>query len=196
MDIPWVQLVWEKHYRNGKLPNHVKKGSYWWRDILKLLDTFKGIAKVDLKSGSSCFFWFDMWNDHIPSLTYPELFSFSKNKAITFQKVASSVPLHQLFHLPLSEIAFAQLLSLEQVIQRVALTHEPDSRTYIWGSNFYSSTRAYKQLTGHSQVHPAFKCLWNFSYQNKHKVFCWLLLKDILSTRNIPRRKSMILDTM
>jgi hypothetical protein len=78
-----------KHCRNGKLPNHVKKGSYWWRDILKLLDTFKGIAKVDLKSGSSCFFWSDMWNDHIPSLTYPELFSFSKNKAITFQKAPS-----------------------------------------------------------------------------------------------------------
>lgn len=27
-DIPWVQLVWEKSYKNGKLPSHVKKGSF------------------------------------------------------------------------------------------------------------------------------------------------------------------------
>jgi hypothetical protein len=25
LDIPWVHLVWEKHYRNGKLPSHIKK---------------------------------------------------------------------------------------------------------------------------------------------------------------------------
>lgn len=27
-DIPWVSLVWEKHYSNGKLPSHLKKGSF------------------------------------------------------------------------------------------------------------------------------------------------------------------------
>ena len=25
-DLPWVDLIWEKHYRNGKLPSHIKKG--------------------------------------------------------------------------------------------------------------------------------------------------------------------------
>jgi len=25
-DIPWVPLIWEKHYRNDKLPYHTKKG--------------------------------------------------------------------------------------------------------------------------------------------------------------------------
>lgn len=24
-DLPWVHLVWVKHYRNGRLPNHIKK---------------------------------------------------------------------------------------------------------------------------------------------------------------------------
>jgi len=27
-DIPWVKLVWEKHYRNGRLPGTVKKRSF------------------------------------------------------------------------------------------------------------------------------------------------------------------------
>jgi len=31
-DIPWVHLIWEKYYSNGRLPNHVKKGSFWWKD--------------------------------------------------------------------------------------------------------------------------------------------------------------------
>lgn len=44
LDIPWVQLIWEKHYRNGKLPSHIRKGSFWRRDNLKLLDCFKSFA--------------------------------------------------------------------------------------------------------------------------------------------------------
>jgi hypothetical protein len=26
IDTPWVQLVWEKHYQNGKLPSHIGGG--------------------------------------------------------------------------------------------------------------------------------------------------------------------------
>jgi len=25
LDIPWVKLVWERYYNNGKLPSHIKK---------------------------------------------------------------------------------------------------------------------------------------------------------------------------
>ena len=48
LDIPRVNLVWEKHYRNGKLPSHIKKDSFWWRDNLKHLDSFKGMAMVNI----------------------------------------------------------------------------------------------------------------------------------------------------
>lgn len=57
-DTPWVHLVWEKHYRNGKLPNHTKKGSFWWRDTLKLLDAYKGMSMNNIQNGSTCLFWF------------------------------------------------------------------------------------------------------------------------------------------
>ena len=52
-----------------------------------------------------------------------------------------------------------------------------------------------KQLIGYAQVHPTLKWLWNFNCQEKHKVFCWLLLKDRLRTRNILWQKSMVLDS-
>jgi hypothetical protein len=45
-DTPWVKLLWTKYYSNGKVPGHVMKGSFWWRHILKLLNTFKGIAQA------------------------------------------------------------------------------------------------------------------------------------------------------
>lgn len=62
VNIPWVKLVWEKHYNNGKVPSHIKKGSFWWRDILKLLPKFKEEAHIQIKSGKTCLFWEDRWS--------------------------------------------------------------------------------------------------------------------------------------
>jgi hypothetical protein len=54
-DLPWVNLIWDKHYRNDKLPNSAApKGSFWWNDILKLLDKYKGMASVIISDGRSC----------------------------------------------------------------------------------------------------------------------------------------------
>ena len=54
-DIPWVALVWESYYAVASLPSMSKKGSFWWKDILKLLDKFKGVAKVELNDGKHIF---------------------------------------------------------------------------------------------------------------------------------------------
>jgi len=55
IDLPWVKLIWDKHYRNDKLPNPtIPKGSFWWRDILKLLDKYKGLASALVSDGKSC----------------------------------------------------------------------------------------------------------------------------------------------
>ena len=51
---PWVELIWNKHYTNGKLPNSNRpKGSFWWRDVLKLLDKYKGMSSVLILDGQS-----------------------------------------------------------------------------------------------------------------------------------------------
>ena len=59
-DIPWVSLIWEKYYDNGRLPGEVKKGSFWWRDVLKLPDKYKGMARVKVNSEKSCYLWEDL----------------------------------------------------------------------------------------------------------------------------------------
>jgi len=51
LDFPWVSLIWEKLYPNGKLPNHTMKVSFLWRDNSRLLPTLKSLAKADVKNG-------------------------------------------------------------------------------------------------------------------------------------------------
>lgn len=64
----------------------------------------------------------------------------------------------------------------------------------MWVPPQFSSSKAFKLMTGHAQVHAVFKWLWKTSCQCKHKVLFWLVLKDRLSTRNILKRKGMHLD--
>jgi hypothetical protein len=56
VDIPWVHLVWECYYRNEKLPNHhTLKATFQWRDILRLLDKFKGVETISINTRDTCF---------------------------------------------------------------------------------------------------------------------------------------------
>jgi hypothetical protein len=73
LDIPTVHLVWNRYYADGKLPRPTFRGSFWWRDILELLDSFKGMAMVHIQDGKSCFFWLDFWNGKVLQQVYPEL---------------------------------------------------------------------------------------------------------------------------
>jgi hypothetical protein len=57
MDIPWVHLVWNNYYANGQLPGQQEKGSFWWKDIVKLLDHFKGLDAVSINSWDTVLFW-------------------------------------------------------------------------------------------------------------------------------------------
>jgi hypothetical protein len=92
-----VGLVWEKHYKNGKLPNHIRKGFFWWRDNLKLLQTFKSFSRPQINSGYSVLFWFDAWHGQSLDLSYSELFSFALNKQIPVRKVLDVGELTSLF---------------------------------------------------------------------------------------------------
>jgi hypothetical protein len=111
-DLPWVHLIWEKYYQNNKLPGEKMKGSFWWRSILRLLPTYKGIAQVSFGSGDTILFWNDIWNGRVLKFTYPELFSFATKENVTLKEVLASVSFQSNFQLPLSEEAFHQFRDL------------------------------------------------------------------------------------
>jgi len=83
---------------------------------------------------------------------------------------------------------------LHQELIEITLNEEPDVWAYIWNAETFSVNKAYKQLSGFSHPHPAFKWIWKSACQNKHKVFFWLVLKDRISTRELLRRKNMNLE--
>lgn len=190
-DIPWVSLVWEKYYGSGKLPRSGRKGSFWWRDIVKLLCKFKGMARVQIGNGSTCLLWEDLWGNEILNQQFLELSSFAKNKKISFAEGCAQAQLHSLFHLPLSQQAHAQMLSLQGVLNEINMSEETDRWSYIWNPNKFSVKKTYKHLSGHEVTPPAYNWLWASSCQSKHKVFFWLLLKDRISTRELLQRKNM-----
>jgi hypothetical protein len=49
------------------------------------LDKYKNLASVLVVIGDTVLLWSDKWNGNIPAQLFPELFSFAKNPAITFQ---------------------------------------------------------------------------------------------------------------
>ena len=165
------------------------KGDFWWTGNLKILKDYKDLATVLIRNGQTCQLWEDNWSDIPAKLKFPEIFSFTKNKIISVSKAKDQIQFSQLFHLPLSDLAHSQMINLANILDSTQLTDECDSWGYVWGSNIFAATKAYKKLIGQHSVHLAFRWLWKTFCQPKHKVFFWLLLRDRLSTRNILKRK-------
>jgi hypothetical protein len=127
-NIPWVRLIWDRHYSVGKLPrisNNVKS-SFWWKDILKILVDFKSLTMVNVSDGASSLFWLDLWDGHILQQAFPELASYSKNVNISVKDMKSVGTPVSHFHLPLSTEAYDQFVQLTAIIQNLQLSQQPD----------------------------------------------------------------------
>jgi hypothetical protein len=127
-NIPWVRLIWDRHYSVGKLPrisNNVKS-SFWWKDILKILVDFKSLTMVNVSDGASSLFWLDLWDGHFLQQAFPELASYSKNVNISVKDMKSVGTPVSHFHLPLSTEAYDQFVQLTAIIQNLQLSQQPD----------------------------------------------------------------------
>jgi hypothetical protein len=193
-DLPWVKLVWSQYYANGRLPGSTKKVSFWWISILKLRDTFKGIAGAEYGTGDTIIFWHDVWNQ-VLKVSYPQLHSFAKNDLISLNAVMQSDNFDNLFHLPLTEVAYDQYCELTMILQGLPLPEQSDKWSYIWGNGSYLVNKVYDHLMGHEYAHSSFKWIWRSKCKMKQKVFFWLLLQNRINTRGMLRRRNMTLDS-
>ena len=190
-DVPWVKLVWSSYYSNGQIPHaSTDKGSFWWRDILKLCDLFRGISSCTVGNGSTVLFWSDVWNNNLLQDKFPRLYSYAKNKKISVAKFLTSNTLDSQFHLPLPEQAYQEYLGLQELIQNIQVQEDSkDSWHYMWGNSTYSSSKFYNFPYKHVSPPAPFLWIWRSKCCNKLRVFTWLLLMDRLNTRNILKRK-------
>jgi hypothetical protein len=112
-DVPWVNLIWHAHYRD-KVP-HAENlcGYFWWKDVLKLVDNFRGIAAVKMGKGNTFLFWSDnciVNHDNVPLKSrFPRLFSYVLNENVSAAEAYSTIELADMFYLPLSTIAYQEL---------------------------------------------------------------------------------------
>jgi hypothetical protein len=145
--------------------------TFWWKDIVKLVNNFKEISSAFVQDGSSILIWQDLWNGHLLQHEFPELFSFARNPNITIKAFAASPQITGNFHLPFSDEAHNQFLMLQALLENIELTSRRDTWTYIWGNSNFSSAKAYKKLIGHRRVHPAFHWIWRSKCQMNIKSY-------------------------
>ena len=87
VDVPWVKLIWEAHYHNNDVPHFNRsKGSFWWKDCMKMYDLFREMATCDIKSGCTNLLWDDIWNGDIRRIKYPKLHSFTQKESISVKE--------------------------------------------------------------------------------------------------------------
>ena len=79
---------------------------------------------------------------------------------------------------------------LQNDLQTVSTSAEPDTWTYIWNSDKFSPRKAYKALTIGTPAHDVFKWIWSLSVLLRYKIFFWLLIHDRINTRSLLSRKS------
>jgi hypothetical protein len=68
--------------------------------------------------------WTLEWCYH--RINFFELYSFAKKKQISIQESKNIVDLPSLFHLPLSEEAFAQLAQLQDLLDSIQISEDKD----------------------------------------------------------------------
>ena len=104
---------------------------------------------MNVQDGASCLLWEDLWNDHVPKIHFPELFSFAKDTSSSLKNAKDATCPASLLHLPISQIALQQLNELAQLLVDLPIFDEHDYWTYIWGNSLYSASKAYVHLIGH-----------------------------------------------
>jgi hypothetical protein len=192
---PWVRLTWDHLYASDKvLHSRQYIGSFWWRDVMLVVEHFFKIAACRVHNGKSVCLWTDQWDLGGLQCFYPHLFSFAKDRHVSIAKFLQQDVLAR-FYTPLSIIAAKQLAELSFRLSRFHMNpKEHDQWTFIWGSYVFTDHKAYVQLKGQSGASHVFEWLWKSCSRGRHKFTFWLLLLDRLSTRNILRQKRRVLD--
>src|SRR3954463_6233076 len=146
-DTPWVKLIWDTYYYQ-RVPHATRIcGSFWWKDICKLMDKFLAVSKCSLADGATALFWTDYWLDNsseVLATKFARLFSFTHDKLISFKEVCAINELTTMFQLPLSEQAFSELNSLQSLIDQYHNRYlSQDVWSWRFGSKGMYSTKKF-----------------------------------------------------
>jgi hypothetical protein len=107
-------------YLAAKVPHLLNKGSFWLKDVIALVDIFRGIAKCNIKTGTTALFWTDLWNDQFKCQQYQHLFASSLYQDDSVQAMCAR-PLEDSFMLPLSYQAYCEYINIQDELTHLQL---------------------------------------------------------------------------
>jgi hypothetical protein len=113
----------EAYYQNCTPQTAGKVGSFWWRDVCKLLTNFRGISICTPGDGKSILFWKDRWSDGLLAENFDRLFSFVIDPDVTlgdFLKCTNETDLLKHFAIPLSLQAYNDLLQVKNLLSNTS----------------------------------------------------------------------------
>jgi hypothetical protein len=141
-NLSWVYLTWTCHYKNGKAPHERHSvGSFWWRDIMSLVEHYMMITSCKVNKGDTLCIWSDLWDCGVLQWRFPQLHCFSKTGGISVAKILSN-QLERNFWLPLSTQASSQLIDFQNLITSIQRQNsENDIWSYIWGNPIFTSKK-------------------------------------------------------
>mgnify|MGYP000863857686 FL=1 len=201
VDVPWVHLIWDSYYYQRVPHDTAMCGSFWWRDICKLMDTFRAVSSVCVGKGDSLLFWSDSWevdNSCIPLQDrFPRLFSFCIQKNSSVLEVMASGEFHSMFSLPLSEMAYRELNQLSGILSDISLDDNAKDCWY-WKhgkKSGYTAKKYYDLVHEPIPTNPLLCWIWKSCCTMTIKMFAWLVIMDRVNTKDmIQRRKWKIND--
>lgn len=139
LDIPWVELIWNTHYNSGQIPHCSSKwGSFWWKDILRLANHYRGIAMPIVGDGKSFALWQDIQNNTLFKLDFPCLYSFAKRKSCSLAMFLQNLDLLDNFPTPLSTEASEEYIKF--TITTIQGTMQGKDK---WINNNFRSSKVY-----------------------------------------------------
>lgn len=112
-----MDIVCKNHCKDGTTPPDKKVGSFWWRDVLKNLPTYKELTHIKMGDGRTIQLWNDKWTNKIQAEEFPKLLSYVIKKDITVQQAMMLSHPHQMFHTPMSCEAYQQCQTLFNAMQ-------------------------------------------------------------------------------
>jgi hypothetical protein len=131
------------------------RGSFWWKDVLKQVDNFRGVFSINPGKGDLDLFWLDNLQSNGSTtpfqLRFPRLFSYVLDEHASASKVFLTEDLSSLFHLPLSRAACDEFHQMQAILQDFQSLEQNDVWTYCWGDK-YSAACFYSHIHSHIVV--------------------------------------------
>jgi hypothetical protein len=107
--------------------------------------------------------WHDLWSDEPIHELFPQLFSFAKNKEISYRQASQSESIYDMFSLPLSQIAGDQDNLLSDMIAHNGPAYNNTDKgkwSFHWGGEKYSTKKVYLQMIDAPDAPNIFKWIW------------------------------------